>query len=80
MIDHMTAPLEVEVIERRQESAKIFSLRMRFVHRVFQSGYRFFPGQFNMLYLHGIGEIPISIVSDPLDRKHIDHTRRWPRQ
>ena len=76
MIDHVTAPREVEVIERRQESTSIFSLRMRFVHRVFQSGYHFFPGQFNMLYLHGIGEIPISIVSDPLDRKYIDHTIR----
>jgi NAD(P)H-flavin reductase len=72
----MTAPHVAEVLERRQESESIFTLRMRFVHRVFQSGYRFLPGQFNMLYLHGIGEIPISIVSDPLDRKHMDHTIR----
>jgi NAD(P)H-flavin reductase len=36
--------------------------------------YEFAPGQFNMLYLPGIGEAAISISSDPRDRGSISHT------
>jgi NAD(P)H-flavin reductase len=36
--------------------------------------YEFAPGQFNMLYLPGIGEAAISISSDPADRSSISHT------
>jgi NAD(P)H-flavin reductase len=35
----------------------------------------FKPGQFNMLYLPGIGEVPISIASSP-DERHLIHTIR----
>lgn len=37
--------------------------------------FSFSPGQFNMLYLYGVGEIPISIVSDP-DDELVGHTIR----
>ncbi len=30
-----------------------------------RAAYRFLPGQFNMLYVFGSGEVPISISSDP---------------
>ncbi len=36
----------------------------------------FQPGQFNMLYAFGVGEIPISISSDPAVTEHIAHTIR----
>lgn len=36
--------------------------------------YEFAPGQFNMLYLPGIGEAAISISSDPADRSSVSHT------
>lgn len=36
----------------------------------------FLPGQFNMLYLYGFGEIPISISSDPSQKDEIAHTIR----
>jgi len=36
----------------------------------------FSPGQFNMLYAFGVGEVPISIVSDPEQPEHFDHTIR----
>jgi NAD(P)H-flavin reductase len=36
--------------------------------------YEFAPGQFNMLYLPGIGEAAISISSDPADHSSISHT------
>ena len=36
----------------------------------------FLPGQFNMLYVFGVGEVPISISSDPGASPAIQHTTR----
>ena len=36
----------------------------------------FAPGQFNMLYVFGVGEVPISISSDPEDCSTVRHTTR----
>jgi NAD(P)H-flavin reductase len=36
----------------------------------------FSPGQFNMLYVPGVGEVPISISGDPLDPLPVVHTVR----
>jgi NAD(P)H-flavin reductase len=69
-------PCEVEVLERIQESPGLFTLRLRFTDPQLQEEYHFEPGQFNMLYLYGVGEVPISIVSDPSDERIIDHTIR----
>lgn len=69
-------PLEAEVVEFIEESPSIFTLRLRLVDEVAQQQYSFAPGQFNILYLYGVGEVPISIVSDPQDEKLIDHTIR----
>jgi len=56
---------EAEIVERIEESPTIFTLRLRFTAPERQMTYCFEPGQFNMVYLFGVGEIPISIVSDP---------------
>ncbi len=69
-------PEEVVIIERIQETPDLFTLRLKFTDPQRQQTYSFLPGQFNMLYLYGIGEIPISIVSDPEDTSIIDHTIR----
>ncbi len=37
---------------------------------------RFSPGQFNMLYVFGVGEVPISISGDPKKQKTLSHTTR----
>jgi NAD(P)H-flavin reductase len=37
---------------------------------------RFATGQFNMLYVFGVGEIPISISGDPAKRRPLVHTTR----
>ncbi len=37
---------------------------------------RFAPGQFNMIYAYGIGEVPISVSGDPADPTQITHTVR----
>jgi NAD(P)H-flavin reductase len=36
----------------------------------------FAPGQFNMLYVPGVGEVPISISGDPARRRVFTHTTR----
>ena len=69
-------PLEAEVVERIQESPTIFTLRLRFTDPVKHAAFRFAPGQFNMLYLYGVGEVPISIVSDPQNEHLFDHAIR----
>lgn len=69
-------PLQAEIVERIQESPSLFTLRLRFTDPDVHSAFSFEPGQFNMLYLHGVGEVPISIVSDPQDEHMLDHTIR----
>jgi NAD(P)H-flavin reductase len=39
-------------------------------------GFSFSPGQFNMLYVFGVGEIPISICGDPARKDLLVHTTR----
>jgi ferredoxin-NADP reductase len=48
-------PFETEIVERIQESPTIFTLRLRFCDSGFHEAYSFAPGQFNMVYLYGVG-------------------------
>jgi NAD(P)H-flavin reductase len=41
-----------------------------------RAAYAFRPGQFNMLYLFGVGEVPISVSSDPGLPNRLAHTVR----
>ena len=70
------APHSATVVARTQESPTIFTLQLRLDEAAAQAAYRFAPGQFNMLYLYGVGEVPISIMSDPEQRDGIGHTIR----
>jgi NAD(P)H-flavin reductase len=36
----------------------------------------YLPGQFNMLYVFGVGEVPISISGDPANSTRLEHTTR----
>lgn len=69
-------PMEAEVVEFIAESPTIFTLRLKLTDDQQNQLYSFQPGQFNMLYLHGVGEVAISIVSDPQDETLVDHTIR----
>jgi len=69
-------PRETEVVERLQESPTIFTLRLRLTDPAARGSFRFAPGQFNMVYLYGVGEVAISIVSDPHGPDLLDHTIR----
>jgi len=76
MILPLHIPRPAQVVQRIQESPDIFTLRLRFRDAQGEAPFDFAPGQFNMLYLHGVGEVPISIVSDPQDDRYCDHTIR----
>ena len=69
-------PREAEIVERIDESEHVFTLKLRLTDPAQHTAYRFAPGQFNMLYLYGVGEVPISIVSDPEHDDLLDHTIR----
>lgn len=69
-------PMEAEIVGRVQESSTIFSLDLRFTNPDDQQQFSFYPGQFNMLYLYGVGEVAISIVSDPDNKALLKHSIR----
>ena len=69
-------PREARVVERIEEAADIVTLGLEFTDSDYNHRYSFAPGQFNMLYLHGVGEVPISIVSDPEENHVLHHTVR----
>lgn len=75
--DNPYLPMQSVVAEVLEEAAGIVTLRLELTDPRQRAAYRFTPGQFNMLYLGGVGEVPISISSDPKDAgRFIDHTIR----
>ncbi len=42
-----------------------------------RAGFAFRPGQYNMLYAPGIGEVPISVSSAPAPQQPLGHTIRF---
>lgn len=68
--------MSAEIVEYSKESESIYTLRLRIVDNEQRKNYRFQPGQFNMLYLHGVGEVAISIVSDDCETQSLHHTIR----
>ncbi|MDQ6965517.1 MAG: FAD/NAD(P)-binding protein, partial [Mariprofundaceae bacterium] len=78
----MTAPNPLadyamaRIIDKRRESPDIFTYRLRFEDAKVAESFTFSGGQFNMLYVFGVGEVPISIVSDPEESHTLDHTIR----
>jgi NAD(P)H-flavin reductase len=68
-------PHEAKVVEFIQDAPGIFTLRLSFVDQDVRELYQFHPGQFNMIYLYGVGEVAISIVSDRNFEDHVfEHT------
>ncbi|TNF65201.1 MAG: Ni/Fe hydrogenase subunit gamma [Gammaproteobacteria bacterium] len=62
--DDVYLPFEAEIIEFIQDADEIFTLRLELTDPQLREKYRFQPGQYNMIYLYGVGEVAISIVND----------------
>lgn len=67
----LPVPFRIERVQR--ELSDTFTMEM-----VPTDGgtFSFKAGQFNMLYVFGVGEVPISISGDPADRSKVVHTTR----
>jgi NAD(P)H-flavin reductase len=61
----------MRILRRRDEVPEVFTFELDA-----PGGFAFRPGQFNMLYVHGMGEVPISISGDPAAPKTLVHTIR----
>lgn len=57
-----------------RETDDTFTLELKPQNRSGQMNFK--PGQFNMLYVFGVGEIPISISGDPTQPRTLLHTTR----
>jgi NAD(P)H-flavin reductase len=68
----LPAPFRIQRV--KQETGDTFTLALLPVEN--GVGFSFAPGQFNMLYVFGVGEVPISISSDPGESPRLQHTTR----
>ena len=66
-------PRPCRVLERRREMEGVVTLVLEWSPQEWGG---FQPGQFNMLYAPGVGEVPISISSDPAEPDRLAHTIR----
>jgi NAD(P)H-flavin reductase len=71
---HPMIPRSFRVESIRRETEDTFTLSL--ASGVSRDGFRFSPGQFNMLYVFGVGEVPISISGDPAKPDTLIHTVR----
>jgi NAD(P)H-flavin reductase len=67
-------PRPFTVIKTAKETSDTFTLTL--ASGAPDGGFLFAPGQFNMLYLFGVGEVPISISGDAADGGRLVHTIR----
>ena len=69
-------PLPATITQIQHEAPEVATYNLTFSNETLRQKYRFLPGQFNMLYLPGIGEVAISISSDPGQPDTLSHTIR----
>ncbi|MGZ3385339.1 MAG: Ni/Fe hydrogenase subunit gamma, partial [Isosphaeraceae bacterium] len=69
-------PKAVTIGDIQPEVPGIMTYQLDFADDLAAAAFSFRPGQFNMVYLPGIGEVPISISSDPTGAGPLLHTIR----
>lgn len=67
-------PHAVRVLRRRRDAPSTWTLELDVPAEMRNSGFQ--AGQFNMLCIPGLGEIPVSLSGDPADRERLVHTVR----
>ncbi len=67
-------PLVFRIDRTRRNTDDTFTLEL--VPENPSDGFTYLPGQFNMLYVFGVGEAPISISGDPTQAPRLVHTTR----
>lgn len=77
MINQVTDPMlprPFRIQRMLAETADTFTMELQSAGG--ETGLPFAPGQFNMLYVFGMGEVPISISGDPANPQRLIHTVR----
>jgi NAD(P)H-flavin reductase len=69
-------PVPARIVDITEENFNTQTFRLQFTDEDMRARYRWAPGQFNMLYVPGVGEAAISISSDPDETASLDHTVR----
>lgn len=69
-------PVPARVLSVQEENFNTWTYTMQFLDEEIGKMYRFAPGQFNMLYVPGVGEAAISVSSDPNNTDTLEHTVR----
>jgi len=67
-------PSPHRILKVRRETGDVFTIETQ--SETGESGLSFAPGQFNMVYVFGVGEVPLSISGDPARTKTLTHTIR----
>jgi NAD(P)H-flavin reductase len=70
----MTVP--TRIIGVHEENFNTHTFRLEIVNPEARRAYRFMPGQFNMIYVPGVGEAAISVSSDSDTPDVLEHTIR----
>jgi NAD(P)H-flavin reductase len=73
---YLLTPMPARIVEKVQESETVFTVQLVLENKDAAAAYRFQPGQFNMVSLFGVGEVAISISSDPAESRVLGHTIR----
>jgi sulfhydrogenase subunit gamma (sulfur reductase) len=68
-------PELAEIVAKRSFGSAIHVYQLRLRDPATRPRFDFVPGQFNMVYVPGVGEVAISISSDP-DEEDLEHTIR----
>jgi NAD(P)H-flavin reductase len=68
-------PEPAEILEKTSFGPDLHAYRLRLLDPGARPRFDFQPGQFNMVYVPGVGEVAISISSDP-DEEDLEHTIR----
>jgi len=75
--DFLLEPAWAEITTITPEVEGISTYWLKFLDPSIQKAYAFRPGQFNMIYLPGVGEAAISISSDPSEPSNVGHSIRF---
>jgi len=67
-------PSQFRICHKIRESSDTYTLELEPING--GAGFPFSSGQFNMLYVFGVGEAPISISGDPAKHQTLVHTAR----
>jgi NAD(P)H-flavin reductase len=70
------APSIARVRARRRDGPQTVTLDLEWAEATDAEATRFAPGQFNMLTVFGVGEVPISLSGDPAASHRLVHTIR----